>query len=147
MANAYCSTSCFENTRGTDTFLRTFDCLINGIFSFRMLEHHLKIVKSLDVYPTMKYVNFGRIKFVWNNIYYTIYKKQIQIVFHSLNKVHLLISIIWLMQLIFHHQLWSISSMKNSIAILIKLAKIWHLYIEIKSYMYICSFFLLSILY
>jgi len=45
------------------------------------------------------------------------------------------------MQLIFHHQLLSISSMKNSIAILIKSAKIWHLYIEIEFYMYICSFF------
>jgi hypothetical protein len=48
------------------------------------------------------------------------------------------------MQLLSHHQLLSISSMKNFIAISIKLAKIWHLYIEIKFYMYTCSFFSLS---
>lgn len=81
----------------------------------------------------MKFVNFGRIKSVLNNIFSIIYKNQRSIDFHWLNKVHLLISIIsLLMPWLFHPQLHSILPVKLSIAISIKSAKIWHFYIEIK---------------
>lgn len=131
MADAYGSITRIENTRGE----------ISGIFQFkdwlvsllRMWEHRWKIVKLLDMHRMMKFVNFGRIKSVLNNIFSIIYKNQRSIDFHWLNKVHLLISIIsLLMPWLFHPQLHSILPVKLSIAISIKSAKIWHFYIEIK---------------